>query len=482
MPSTAPTSTWPRIHLPADRYFSPDPQQKRIAQDLHESVAGLPLICPHGHVDPRIFADPNYTFGNPTELLVTPDHYVHRMLYSQGIPVEALGLPRRDGSPADIDPRKVWQTFADNFHLFRATPSGLWLNHELVSVFGVDYRLSGETAQYIYDQIAERLRQPDFTPRRLFERFNIEALSTTDGVSDSLTHHQAIRDDCWQGRVIPTLRPDGVVNLDAPGWRQNIAALGAACGFEIGSYRAYLDALRQRRAFFKSMGATATDHSALTAFTAELDESEAEAIFQRALRGQAGGQDAARFTGHMLMVMAGMSLEASDSLVMQLHVGSLRNHNASFFDRFGPDKGCDIPVAGEFTRDLRPLLNKYGNDPRLTLIFFTLDESTYSRELAPMAGHYPALRLGPPWWFHDSINGMTRYFESVVETAGLYNTVGFNDDTRALASIPVRHDLFRRVVANWLAGLVVAGIVAHDEAREMIVDAAYRLPKKAYRL
>jgi glucuronate isomerase len=475
-------STWPRIHLPADRYFGPDPQQKHVALGLYEGVAGLPLLCPHGHVDPRIFADPNYTFGNPTELLVTPDHYVFRLLYSQGIPVEALGLPRRDGARVDTDPRKVWQTFADNFHLFRATPSGLWLTHELASLFGVEYRLRGDSAQYIYDQIAERLRQPDFTPRCLYERFNIEALTTTDAVSDNLAHHQAIRDSGWQGRVIPTLRPDGVVNLDAPGWRQNIIALGAACGFEIGGYRAFLNALRQRRAFFKSMGATATDHSALTAFTTELEESEAEAIFQRALRGAATASDAARFTGHMLIELAGMCLESDDGLVMQFHAGSLRNHNPLFFDRFGPDKGADIPVAGEFTRDLRPLLNKYGNDPRLTLIVFTLDETTYARELAPLAGHYPALRLGPPWWFHDSINGMTRYFESVVETAGLCNTVGFNDDTRAFASIPARHDLFRRVVANWLAGLVVRGIVAQDEAREMIADCAYGLAKRAYNL
>ncbi len=475
-------STWPKVHLPADRYLGPDRQQKRIAQDLYESVASLPLLCPHGHVDPAIFADPDYHFANPTELLVTSDHYVFRLLYSQGIPLERLGKPRRDGGPVETDPRKVWQVFAENFHLFRATPSGLWLTNELFSVFGVEYRLTGESGQYIYDQIAERLRQPDFTPRRLFERFNVEALATTDAVSDPLAHHQAIREGGWQGRVIPTFRPDGVVNLDSPGWRDNLAALGAACGHDIGSYRAFVDALRQRRAFFKTMGATATDQSAPSAYTVELTESEADAIFQRALRGEASADDAARFTGHMLMELAGMCLEENDGLVMQLHAGPFRNHNTPVFDRFGPDMGGDIPLHSEFTRNMRPLLEKYGNDPRLTFILFTLDESAYTRELAPLAGHYPALRLGGPWWFQDSINGMTRYLESVIETVGLYNTVGFNDDTRAFPSIPARHELFRRMVANWLAGLAVRGVVAKDEAQEMIVDAAYRLPKRAYRL
>jgi glucuronate isomerase len=474
--------TWPRIHLPAGRYFGPSAQQRRVAMSLYESAAGLPLLCPHGHVDPRIFADPNFAFGNPTELLVTSDHYVFRLLYSQGIPMERLGLPRRDGSPVETDPRKIWQTFGDNFHLFRGTPSGLWLTQEMSSLFGVEYRLTSESAQYIYDQIAERLGQAGFTPRRLYQRFNVEALATTDSVSDPLIHHQAIRDSGWQGRVLPTFRPDGVVNLNSPGWRRNLSALEVTCGFEIGGYRAFVDALRQRRAFFKAMGATATDHSAPSAYTVELKEAEAEAIFQRALRGEPTGQDVARFTGHMLMELAGMCLEENDGLVMQLHAGPFRNHNAPLFDQFGPDMGGDIPLHGEFTQNLRPLLTRYGNDPRLTFILFTLDESAYTRELAPLAGHYPALRLGGPWWFQDSINGMTRYLESVVETTGLYNTVGFNDDTRAFPSIPARHDLFRRMVANWLAGLVVRGIVAQDEAREMIADSAYRLAKQAYKL
>ena len=468
------------IVLRDDRYFDPDPEQKAIALRLYSLVKDAPLVCPHGHVDPRMFADPDYSFGTPTELLIIPDHYIYRMLYSQGIPMESLGVPRRDGGAVEQDHRKIWQIFGENFHLFRGTPTGLWLTHELYSVFGVRDKLTGESAQDIYDQIADCLRSPEFRPRRLYERFNIEVLCTTDAATDPLPHHRAIRESGWKGRVLPTFRPDGVVNIDILGWRKNIEALSEVTGMEVNSVRALIQALEDRRAYFKEMGATATDHAALTAYTGELSEREAEAIFRRALKGEATADDATRFTGHMLMEMARMSIE--DGLVMQLHVGSYRNHNELVFQRFGLDKGCDIPIQGEFTRSLRPLLNKYGNDPRLTLILFTLDETTYSRELAPLAGHYPAVKLGPPWWFHDSLNGMVRYREQAMETAGLYNTVGFNDDTRAFPSIPARHDLARRVDANWLAGLVARGIVDMDDAEEMIHDTAYRLAKKAYKL
>ncbi len=465
--------------LSADRYFDPDPKQKEIAIHLYEQVADKPLVCPHGHVDPRMFADPDYQFGSPAELLLIPDHYIFRMLYSQGIALERLGVPRVDGGAVETDHRKIWQLFAENFHLFRGTPTGMWLAHELQDVFGVEEKLTAKNAQAVYDQIAACLAKPEFRPRRLFERFNIEVLATTDGAHDSLEHHKAIRESGWAGRVVPTFRPDGVVNIDRPDWRETLQALGEAVGNEITTCRALIAALEDRRAFFKSMGATATDHAALTPLTVELSESEAEAIFARALRGEATTEDAAQFTGHMIMQNARMSIE--DGLVMQFHPGSYRNHNDVIFARFGYDKGCDIPLASEYTRNLRPLLNKYGNDPRLTLILFTLDETTYSRELAPIAGHYPAVRLGPPWWFHDSLAGMRRFRDQAMETAGLYNTAGFNDDTRAFPSIPARHDLARRVDANWIAGLVVRGIVGLDDADEMIHDAAYRLAKRAYK-
>jgi glucuronate isomerase len=468
-----------RSTLQSDRYFDPDPQQRAIARTLYSSIADLPLVCPHGHVDPRTFADPDFDLGTPTDLFLIPDHYIFRMLYSQGISMERLGIPTIDGSAVETDHRVIWQVFGDNFHLFRGTPTGMWLTQELHSVFGVEEKLTGETAQSIYDQLAAQLAKPEFRPRRLFERFNIEVLATTDAATDSLDHHRAIRESGWKGRVVPTFRPDGVVNIDRPDWRENINLLADVCGFEIDGVNRLVQALEQRRAYFKSMGATATDHAALTPHTAELSAPEAEGILRRALEGRASQDDAARFTGHLLMESARMSID--DGLVMQLHVGSYRNHNQAIFDRFGADKGADIPIPHEFTRNLSPLLNMYGNDPRLTLILFTLDESTYARELAPLAGHYPAVKLGPPWWFNDSFNGMRRYRDLVMETAGLYNTAGFNDDTRAFPSIPARHDLARRVDADWIAGLVVRGIVDIADAEEMAHDLAYRLARRAYK-
>ncbi|MBN1642757.1 MAG: glucuronate isomerase [Anaerolineae bacterium] len=467
------------VHLPEDRYFDPNPAQRKVAMELYASVAGLPIVSPHGHVDPRLFADPDYQFGTPTEMLIIPDHYVFRMLYSQGIPLEDLGVPRIDGGPVEQDHRKIWQTFAEHFYLFRGTPSGMWIVHELRDVFGIEERLDGQSAQAIYDAISAQLASPAFRPRALYERFNIEVLCTTDAASDPLTYHQQIRDSGWKGVVYPTFRPDAVVNVLTEGWVEQVEALSEASGIDVHDYRTFIQALEDRRAFFKAMGAHATDHAALTPYTVELSPVEADAIFQRALRGEATEEDQTRFTAHMISESARMSIE--DGLVMQFHTGSYRNHNQALFQRFGRDKGADIPVACEFTHNMRPLLIKYGNDLRLTLIVFTLDETTYARELAPLAGHYPAMKLGPAWWFHDSLNGMMRYRQQICETAGLYNTVGFNDDTRAYPSIPARHDLSRRVDANWLAGMVVRGVIDMDTAREMIVDCAYNLAKRAYK-
>jgi glucuronate isomerase len=472
--------TGARWSLAPDRLFDPHPTQRSIARQLYQLVADLPLICPHGHVDPQLLADEEATLGTPADLLIIPDHYVFRMLNSQGIPLASLGVPRADRAPVEQDHRKIWQIFAENFHLFRGTPTGMWLAQELIEVFGVEQKLRGETAQAIYDQIAEKLALPEYRPRALFERFNVEVLCTTDAVTDPLDHHQTIRRSGWQGDIRPTFRPDAVVNLLTPGWKSHIDALSEASGVQVRSFPAFIQALEERRAYFRSMGAMATDHASQSACTAELSPGEAETIFGRALQGGVTCEDADRFTAHMLLEFARMSLE--DGLVMQLHVGSVRNHNQSLYECFGVDTGCDIPERSEFTHNFRPLLNKYGTDPRLTLILFTLDESTYARELAPLAGHYPALKLGAPWWFYDSINGMRRYFDRVVETAGLYNTVGFNDDTRAFPSIPARHDTWRRASCNWLAGLVVRGIVDEEDAAQMAHEMAYGLARRAYRL
>ena len=463
-----------------NRYFSPDPTQRKIASDLYQTVADLPLICPHGHVDPRLFADPDYQFGSPVELLIIPDHYIFRMMYSQGISMEATGIPRSDGGTVESDHRKIWQTICDNWYLMRGTPTYIWLRDELSGVFGIDEKLNSDNARAIYDGIEAKLQQADFKPRAMFERFNIEVLATTDAATDTLEHHQALRDSGWSGRIVPTFRPDAVVNIDTEGWIANIERLSEVSAVQINDYKTYIQALEQRRSFFKSMGSTATDHAALTAHTEILGDDEANQIFQRALTGKSRAEDATRFTGHMLIEMARMSSE--DGLVMQLHIGSYRNHNPLIFEHHGRDMGADIPIGSEFTRNLKPLLDKFGNRPDLTLILFNLDETTYGRELAPLAGHYPILRLGPPWWFFDSLKGMRKFLDEVVETAGIYNTAGFNDDTRAYPSIPARHDVWRRASADWLAGLLVRQIIDENDAEEMIYAMAYSLAKATYKL
>ena len=462
-----------RLH--PDRFFSPDPAQRETARWLYEQVKALPLICPHGHVDPGIFADPEFRFGSPADLLLVPDHYIFRMLYSQGVRLEDVGVGQKE-----YDPRLAWQLFAERFYLFAGTPTGIWLREELVNVFGVEEKLDGRNAQAVYDQIDAKLGSPQFSPRALFEQFNIEVLCTTDAAADPLDQHAAIRNSGWNGRVLPTFRPDAVVNLGTPDWKDQIHALEDASGIVISDFRSFVDALEDRRTFFKSMGATAADHAALTAKTLDLSEAEMDAVFQRGLRGETSAQDAEVFTAGMLVEFARMSAE--DGLVMQLHIGSYRNHNPEIYQQFGPDKGADIPVTSEFTRSLKPLLDRYGSHPNLTLILFTLDESTYGRELAPLAGHYPALKIGPPWWFHDSINGMRRFFDRVIETAGIYNTAGFNDDTRAFPSIPARHDVWRRVVCDWAAGLVVRHMIDRSDAEAIAEALSYSLAKQTYKL
>ncbi len=467
------------MNLNPYRYFDSDPKIREIAFELYEQVSNLPIISPHGHVDSRILAE-NQPFPDPTELIIIPDHYIFRMLYSQGILMESLGITTQDGTTVEKDHRKIWQIFADHFYLFAGTPTGAWLRHELVEVFGITEKLTGDSAQLIYDQLSAKLASPEYLPRTLFDRFQIEVLTTTDGAADSLEYHKKIDESDWQGRVIPCFRPDAVINIALSGWKKNIDHLSAAANIDITCYRDFIQALENRRVFFKKMGATSTDQGIESPYTHELSHEAAERLFQRALKGDTTQADASAFTAHMLMEMARMSVE--DGLVMQIHPGSFRNHNHQIFNRFGLDKGADIPMQTEYTRNLHALLNKFGNHPNFTLIVFTLDESAYSRELAPLAGHYPAMRLGPPWWFHDSIEGMSRFRQQTTETAGIWNTVGFNDDTRAFPSIPARHDLSRRVDSNFLAGLVARHIIDMEDARVMSHALSYDLVKKTYRL
>ncbi len=464
--------------LNPDRYFSVNSGQRQLARALYEEVKTLPIISPHGHVDPKLFSNPNATFGTPADLFIIPDHYVFRMLYSQGIQLESLGIPRSDGGEVETDHRKIWQTFAENYYLFRGTPSGGWIDHSLHINLGIQERLNGENAQTIYDEITERLATDEFKPRNLLTNLNIETLCTTDAATDELTDLISMRADGFGTNICPTFRPDAVVNLETEGWQKNIETLSTVSGISITDYKSFIQALEQRRTFFKAMGAHATDHAALTAYTQELTLQQAEDIFQRALHGKITEKDAMQFTGHMLIEMARMSIE--DGLVMQVHVSSYRNHSQVIFERFGRDKGADIPIASEFTRNFRPLLDKYGTNSNLNMILFTVDEDVYSRELATLAGVYPSIKVGPPWWFHDSPNGMRRYFDTILETAGIYNTAGFNDDTRAFLSIPARHDVWRRVSCDWLAGMVLHGRIDEQDAPEIAADFAYNLTKKAY--
>ena len=462
------------LKLHADRLFSSDAEIRAIARRLYAEVAALPIISPHGHTDPEWWAT-DAPFGNASELLLHPDHYVFRMLYSQGVPLEDLGI----GNP-DADPRESWRLFASRYHLFRGTPSRMWLDWVFAQSFHLDVLLSAETSDHYYDTITEALATDAFRPRALFERYNIEVIATTESPLDDLRHHQAIRDSGWKGRVITAYRPDPVVDPEFEGFHANLKLLSDMTGEDCLSWSGYLAAHRKRRAFFAMMGATSTDHGHPTARTADLSPVEAEALFGRVTAGHVSPEDAELFRAQMLTEMAGMSLE--DGLVMQIHPGAFRNHNAQLFAKYGRDKGADIPTRTDYVQALRPLLGKYGNEAGLSIILFTLDESVYARELAPLAGHYPCLKLGPAWWFHDSPEGMRRFRENVTETAGFYNTVGFNDDTRAFLSIPARHDVARRVDCNFLARLVAEHRMEEWEAAELAVDLAYNLVKAAYKL
>jgi glucuronate isomerase len=462
-----------------DRLFPAEPAALDVARRLYAEIRDLPIISPHGHTDPRWYAE-NEPFSDPATLFVVPDHYIFRMLYSQGVRLEELGIPTRDGGPVERDPRAVWRRFAAHYHLFRGTPTRAWLDHTFATLFGFTERLTPANADAYYDRIDTALRTPDFRPRALFERFGIEVIATTESPLDPLKHHETIRQSGWKGRVVTAYRPDPVVDPDFEGFRQNLVRFGEITGCDTSTWSGYLEAHRQRRAFFRQYGATSTDHGHPTARTADLPGADAEALFRRVSAGDARPEDAELFRAQMLTEMAAMSVE--DGMVMQIHPGSFRNHNQAIFSRFGRDMGADIPSQTEYVRALKPLLDRFGNEPNFTLILFTLDETSYSRELAPLAGHYPAVKLGPAWWFFDSPEGMRRFRELTTETAGFYNTVGFNDDTRAYLSIPARHDVARRVDCAYLADLVTTHRLDEDEAHELAYDLAYRLAKEAYKL
>ena len=467
------------IELHPDRLLPADPAVRGVARELYASVAGLPIISPHGHTDPAWFAT-NEPFGDAAELLLAPDHYLFRMLYSQGIELERIGLHPQGYEGPKVEPREAWRLFAANYHLFRGTPSRMWLDWVFSEVFDIVELLDDRTSDLYFDTITEALKRDEYRPRALFDRFNIEVITTTESPLDDLRHHAAIRSSEWDGRVITAYRPDPVVDPEFEGFLGNLEQLSRLTGEDCFSYTGYLAAHRQRREYFAAAGATSTDHGHPSAGTADLTQQEAEQLFATVAKGKSTAEQAELFRAHMLTVMAGMSVD--DGLVMQIHPGSFRNHNSRLFASVGRDKGADIPMRTDYVHALKPLLDRYGNDKSLSLIVFTLDESTYARELAPLAGHYPALKLGPAWWFHDSPEGMRRFRSQVTETAGFYNTVGFNDDTRAFLSIPARHDVARRIDCGFLAQLVTEHRMQDWEAAELAKDLSYNLAKVAYKL
>lgn len=465
--------------VPATFLFDPEPAVRETALELYHQTQALGILSPHGHVSPRLLADPQARFLHPTDLLIRHDHYIFRLLYSQGIALESLGVGVPEGQ---YDPLAAWEVFCRNFHLFDGTPTGLWLRLELTQLFGVDDKPSAKNARAIYAQIQAALDTPAFSPRALFQRFGVEILATTDSPEDDLAPHLRAQKDGY--RVIPTFRPDGLLQVLRPDWRKRLERLEAATNRSIERYRDLLEALQERRQAFKKAGATATDHSAANVRIEPLPDKEAEKLFALAFKGEIDPEQAQQLEAHALFDQARLSAEV-DGLVMQLHMGVTRNHNRQLFKRLGSDMGADIPHAVDWTRGLQPLLNEFGNPSQskhLKLILFTVDESTYSRELAPIAGHYPGVRLGAPWWYFDSVLGMERYLDAISETATLHNTAGFNDDTRAFASIPARHEVWRRVVANWLSRKVHRGILDQEGASRLMRLCAYDLALRAYEL
>lgn len=466
-----------QLTLDDDRIFPIDPPARAVARQIFAEIRNLPLISMHGHVEAAVLAN-DEPFADPARLLVVPDHYVTRMLGSQGVSLESLGVGRRDGLPVETDPRAIWRAFCAGWRYFRGTPSRLWLTQQLSEIFGITVEPSLDSADKLYEDIDAKLREPAFRPRALFDRFGLEILATTDSPLSDLAAHRAIVASDWDGVVVPTFRPDALVHINHSGWKDAVARLAAVSGVETGDYDGFLAALRQRRAFFVQNGARATDHGHATADSTPLDRADADRIYRSALNGSVSVVDATAFASNMLFEMARMS--ADDGLVMQIHPGVLRGHDSRVDATFGPDVGFDIPLPVDFVRGLRPLLQAFGRDPHFHCVVFTIDETTYSRELAPLAGVYPAMRLGVPWWFLDAPHAMLRFREAVTETAGFYNTAGFVDDTRAFTSIPARHDVARRVDAAYLANQVTGGVLGLDEAIETAIDLTVRLPREAY--
>ncbi|MCX7521809.1 glucuronate isomerase [Microbacterium sp. STN6] len=470
------------LALDPDRLLPADPATRDVARGLYESVASLPILSPHGHVDPALLLN-DTPFGDPAELFIRYDHYVTRLMHAAGIDLERLGIPTRDGrAGAGIaQPRAVWRTFCENWYLYAGTASGYWLQHAFATLFGIGEQPSAENAERLFESIQARLDTDAYRPRALFSQFGIEVLATTDDPLDDLRSHDALAaDPRFTGRVVPTFRPDAYITPSAAGWADNVARLADWSGSSVGDYRGYIEALAARRRYFVEHGAVSADHGVLQPLTLDLDEPAASALFDRALRGVASADEQNAFAGHMLLEMARMSVD--DGLVMTVHAGVVRNYSTQTFERFGPDTGHDIPTATHYVEPLRPLLEKYGNARDFHLVLFSVDETVYSREIAPLAGFYPSVYIGAPWWFLDAPDAVQRFRSSVTETAGFYRGSGFIDDTRAFLSIPARHDMARRLDSAFLARLVREGRVDLASAERIAIDLVDAIPRKAFKL
>ncbi|WP_028049905.1 glucuronate isomerase [Cellulomonas sp. URHD0024] len=462
-----------------DRLFPSEPGQRDIARRLYAEVAHAAIYSPHGHVDARLLLD-DEPFGDPAELLVTPDHYVLRLLHAAGVPLDDLGLSR-DGAARTSSGRAVWRRLAEHWDLFLGTPVRFWFESELHDVFGLTEHPSAANADAQYDQLVDALARDAFRPRALFERFGIEVLATTDDPADDLSAHLALRaDPRFRGRVLPTFRADRYMDPSAATWADSLDRLAGAADVDTTSYAGLLAALRVRRAAFAAAGATATDTGVLDAGSTPLAAPDAERIHADALRGMVTSEDAVAYRRNMLFRLAEMS--AQDGLVMQLHPGVIRNHHAPTLSAFGPDTGHDLPDTGAFTRPLTPILDAFGTDPTFRLVLFTVDETTFSREIAPLAGFYPSVYAGAPWWFLDSPAAIWRYRQAVTDSAGFTKTSGFIDDTRAYCSIPARHDMSRRVDAAYLASLVATHQITEDDALAVARRLVDEIPRTTFRL
>lgn len=459
-----------------DRLLPADPGTRSIARDLLQRVQDLPIISPHGHVDAAVI-EHNTPFPDPAALLVSPDHYVTRLIHASGVTLDKL----RGGGATTPESRDIWRTFVQAWPLFEGAASGYWLRTQFDSVFRLGADLGEMSADASYDAIAAKLVEPGFRPRQLFKDFNIEVLATTDDPLDDLASHKAIAaDPTFDGRVLPTFRPDQYLNIAHPTWSANVDRLIAAAGDGAGGYGAYITALENRRRYFVEHGAVSADHGVATPATLKLDRAEAEQIFERARAGKATPEDRNTFEAHMMYEMGRMSVE--DGLVMTIHPGSFRNYHTPTFEAYGADTGHDIPFAVNYTEGVRDLLQDFGTAKDFHLVLFTMDETVFSRELAPLAGFYPSVYLGAPWWFLDAPDAMLRFRSAVTETTGFSRSSGFIDDTRAFCSIPARHDASRRIEASFLARLVAEHRVSEERAHELIVDIVDSSPRRVFKL